>query len=278
MAAPLPVITFSRILNKNVLGFLRCGCRHASASAVSSNKKWQLHSAVCLQRYPRVIKPPTDLEQKYKEIMGRIELRKSLLSDYELDLVAEKHMFEKMKTMTDDEKKKLLAERSLLTMAEQLDVWTKELDNFKLADKLTDADKTGDETTVNQKLDEKLVLIVRQNWPGSETKCWTFPQGCRREGESMREAAERTLMTCCGEDVDAMFVGNAPCGYYQYQLPFRCKPDYGVKTFFFKANYTAGEVMPTDLISEWKWVRYDELPSYFQSTYLRRVRQFLIPS
>lgn len=33
------------------------------------------------------------------------------------------------------------------------------------------------------------------------------------------KAAERVLTSLCGNDIQATFLGNAPCGFYQYQYP-----------------------------------------------------------
>ncbi|WAQ99765.1 RM46-like protein [Mya arenaria] len=135
MAAPIRI---SKILLGLIKASPQCriGRRYASA-APQESRTWQLHSAVCLQRYPRLTAPMNDIEQRFQEHLNKVEYRRSLRSNYELDLTKEKELFEKMKIMTEDEKKKLIAEQDLLTMKEQEEDWQKEFEEFKLTDRLT---------------------------------------------------------------------------------------------------------------------------------------------
>ncbi|XP_052791718.1 39S ribosomal protein L46, mitochondrial-like isoform X2 [Mya arenaria] len=228
MAAPIRI---SKILLGLIKASPQCriGRRYASA-APQESRTWQLHSAVCLQRYPRLTAPMNDIEQRFQEHLNKVEYRRSLRSNYELDLTKEKELFEKMKIMTEDEKKKLIAEQDLLTMKEQEEDWQKEFEEFKLTDRLTEADMAGNEQSANRLLEKKLVLIVKKQWEDGGEPQWMFPQSARLPGESMRQAAERSLVSTCGEELDAIFLGNAPCGYHKYKMPARYQgPEYGVK-------------------------------------------------
>lgn len=42
-------------------------------------------------------------------------------------------------------------------------------------------------SSVDRKLDQKLILIVKQKWPNNRKSYWLFPQIQREEDESMRE-------------------------------------------------------------------------------------------
>ncbi|XP_060582536.1 large ribosomal subunit protein mL46-like isoform X2 [Ruditapes philippinarum] len=256
-----------------------CGCcqlqRYSQAVGVAKAKTWQLHSAVCLQRYPVITTPLNEFEQKYKDYLTEIEINNSLLSDHELQNLAEK----KKKMEPTEEKevvKKKVVEEKLLTAEEMEDEWQKELDKFEFADRITDADRNNDMTSPNRKLDKRLVLITKQHW-GDDTKAeWAFPQILRQDGESMREAAERALSTHCGGSINAKFIGNAPCGYTRYKLP-KSEDEYGVKLFFFKANYQGGDVeLCSNNNTEYKWVTIDELKDYFLPDYREDIEEFLI--
>ena len=45
----------------------------------------------------------------------------------------------------------------------------------------------------------------------------------------MLQTAERVMEEHCGKTVKAQFLGNAPCGFYQYYLPASAKMGTGVK-------------------------------------------------
>ena len=71
-----------------------CGCgrlqRYSQAVEAVKTKTWQLHSAVCLQRYPVITTPPNEIEQKYQDYLNETEINQSLLSNHELDVIKEK--------------------------------------------------------------------------------------------------------------------------------------------------------------------------------------------
>ncbi len=54
------------------------------------------------------------------------------------------------------------------------------------------------------------MLLVREK--GSSV--WTFPQGVRKDGEKMVEAARRSLHECYGPNLVEWYPGNAPMGYW----------------------------------------------------------------
>lgn len=71
------------------------------------------------------------------------------------------------------------------------DEWKKEAAEFKLRDRLTEADKNNDERSCNRVLDRPLRLVVRQKY--GEEFVWDIPTAVRREGETLRQTAERAL-------------------------------------------------------------------------------------
>ena len=59
------------------------GLRKLHRSAIRC-EKWQLVSAVCLERYPVISAEPNDLEKRYADLLHKTEFENSLESDHEL--------------------------------------------------------------------------------------------------------------------------------------------------------------------------------------------------
>ena len=47
-------------------------------------EKWQLVSAVCLERPPVITQAPTEMEQKFATLLSQIEYEGSYLSEFEM--------------------------------------------------------------------------------------------------------------------------------------------------------------------------------------------------
>lgn len=56
---------------------------------------------------------------------------------------------------------------------------------------------------------------------------WNLPMTTRREGETMRAAAERAILENCGEAVEFRVLGNAPWAYYKRPYPKRIQQELG---------------------------------------------------
>ena len=67
-------------------------CRHVSASSATeeTSKTWQLHSAVCLQRYPLLSAEPKEIEEKFQKHLNEAEVNDSFLSDFEVQEIEER--------------------------------------------------------------------------------------------------------------------------------------------------------------------------------------------
>ncbi|XP_033744841.1 39S ribosomal protein L46, mitochondrial-like [Pecten maximus] len=255
----------------------------ASAAATQSrpkDEKWILVSAVCLERYPKIVPPKTELEAKFKADLQRIELERSVLCDHELkhlddiekkkqkEKESESHPVQKVDSAGMKEEK--------LTAVDLEDGWDKEALNFTETSRKTDADKENDLQSLNRKLDKKLFLVVKQRL--GEFEQWILPQGDHLMEESMRETAERTLGQISGVNIQSMFLGNAPCGFYRHRFSktFREKLSAdGQKIFFFRAEHSHGDVAVSDHISDYKWLTVEEMADYLKPDYYKRCKMFM---
>lgn len=127
-----------------------------------------------------------------------------------------------------------------------------ELKKFQPAPRTTAADKSNNLQSVERKLDQTLTLLVEQNI-GSST-FFILPQGERKDGENMRQTAERVLKEKCGDKISVQFYGNAPCGFYKYKYPKEHRKDtVGAKVFFYRASFVSGQV-DENVAKKFEWL------------------------
>ncbi|KAL1774734.1 39S ribosomal protein L46, mitochondrial, partial [Sigmodon hispidus] len=111
-----------------------------------------------------------------------------------------------------------------------------------------------------------------------EQEFWVLPQVEWQSGETLLGTAERILATLSENNMEAKFLGNAPCGHYKFKLPkaIQTESDMGVKVFFFKALLLTGDLPQAGTKAHHVWVSKEELGDYLQSKYLAQVRRFLL--
>ncbi|CAL1541776.1 unnamed protein product [Lymnaea stagnalis] len=233
--------------------------RHFSSSN-SCHHLRQLYSAVCVERHPIIGAEKNKLEQRFADLMAQLELEKSFLSDHEVRLIKEKQA-----ALTENENKEE-TNKETETALDLEDKWEAELKLFTPAPRETEADYKNDRHSLERKLDKSLYLLVKQNIEGKDH--WILPQTTWRNGETMRQTAERALSSICG-DVKVTFLGNAPCAFAKFD------PD---KIFFFKAWYREGQVIPNkDFAKDYLWVTRTELSEYCFGGYHKQIKKFIPP-
>ncbi|XP_012233614.1 large ribosomal subunit protein mL46 isoform X2 [Linepithema humile] len=234
-------------------------------STVTAVKKWDLYSAVCLERHPIIIQPMQDIELKFHNILKKIEFENSLKCDHELRVEKEK----KKKPISVDDEDVVLIQ----TAQDFEDSCQEELDSFKFAPTITKFDKENITSSLKRKLDKNLLLLIQQKI--GNTNYWIPPQGIRKEGETMRQTAERVLQDACGAKITVKFYGNAPIGFYKYKYPKKLNEQgsYGAKIFYFLAKYVDGDIT-SDL--KYQWLDHKELEKVLPSEMQKNISQFML--
>ncbi|KAL2723144.1 hypothetical protein V1477_019735 [Vespula maculifrons] len=236
----------------------------------SSKSKWDLLSAVCLERHPIITKPMNEIETNYYNLLKRIEYENSMKSDHELKL--EKEKLEQKQPLESN-----IADTdivSLQTAQEFEDSCQEELKNFQFASRITEFDKSNDKTSHMYKLDKTLVLLVEQNV--NNIASWIPPQGLRKDGETMRQAAERVLQEFCGTEMTVRFYGNAPIGFHKYKYLEQNNKESdkcGAKVFYFLARYIDGSIASD---KKYQWLSKEELRKTIPPKFYQHVSEFLI--
>ncbi|XP_012287407.1 39S ribosomal protein L46, mitochondrial isoform X2 [Orussus abietinus] len=278
------ILTMLKLLRVHSASFLNVGSGlvvlqlkfaallHQESSAsidltLTCNKvKWDLWSAVCLERHPVITKPMNELQTRFKKMLNEIEFENSMKSDHELRSELEQKRLE-MKMIDID------ADVVINETAQDLeDKYEKEFLQFQFAPRIT-ADQKNITDSLQRKLDRNLLLLTEQKL--GDNKYWLPPQGLRKEGETMRQAAERVLADACGTQLNVRFYGNAPFGVYKYRYPnsIREQGSYGAKIFYFLAKYLGGSIEKN---TKYQWLDRNELEAIVPAKVHKRLSQFLI--
>lgn len=147
-----------------------------------------------------------------------------------------------------------------------------ELAKFESAPRVTEDDKNNNTKSLNRKLDETLMLVC--NHQLGKENVTLLPQDKWKEGETLRQTAERIVREKCGTDLKVHFYGNAPIGFYKYKYPACERKDaVGAKVFFFRAIYNSGDVADKKL--KYEWLNDNELKIKITSnSYYESVKSF----
>ncbi|XP_059808834.1 39S ribosomal protein L46, mitochondrial [Hypanus sabinus] len=238
---------------------------------------WQLCGAVCLQRPAVVSREKNQMESAFARLLEQMELEKSLYSDHELRLFEDEERIQRRQAYDYDSDEEDDVGHDIVTGHDLEDMWEQKFRQFKPADRVQEADKKNDRSTLNRRLDEKLLLLIKEKVEDEDI--WLLPQSYWKPGETMRQTAERTLSTVSGNQLQAVFLGNAPSGFYKYKYPkaVQTPSNVGAKVFFFKALLINGDLKMKKK-EDHVWVTKSELKDYLKPNYLKQVQRFIFDS
>lgn len=232
---------------------------------VESKKKWRIDTAVCLERYPRIVREKTPFEKKYDIFKATIALEKSSYSQLE---------FDQEKELADLQKKKSKSDEN--NFMASFEVSTEEV--FTTADRITSADVAKDYKSLRRCLQEKLFLLVklkRKDFP------WRMPQTTLGAGESIRQGAQRALKDVVDTaSTETYFIGNAPSCVqtYEFNSSYVAKDNTtGTKVFFLRSALVSPLASLTldSSYDDYAWLTRDEIQQYVSPAYYDCIKKFL---
>lgn len=243
-------------------------CNRIFVRGLGTKSTWDIVTGVCVERVPVVCPPLNDIQKRYKDLLYTLEIEKSMKSNHEIRHENDKIQAELLKKELVDVD---LDAVSKITAQDFEDAANEEYTQFKLASIETEGDKKGDKTTSERCLQRHLVLVAPIKL-GSDVKT-LLPQGLWKEGETLRQTAERVVQESCGSELKVQFISNAPCGFYKYKYPSEVNGKVGAKVFFYYANYKSGA--PTSK-TKIQWLTRNELKDILPDKYNKSVNEFLI--
>lgn len=155
------------------------------------------------------------------------------------------------------------------------DMWKAELSKFQPASRITDADRKNDTKSTERKYEDALMLLMEQQI--GNDKLFILPQGKLLNGESLYDAAQRIIKEKCGDSIQTVIYGRAPCGFYKYKYPKELRTStVGAKVFFYRAVLKSGQV--TSNANKFEWLNkaecFDKIDKF--SGYKRSLSKFII--
>ncbi|OAD57059.1 39S ribosomal protein L46, mitochondrial [Eufriesea mexicana] len=240
--------------------------RTSSEQNINVVGKWDLLSAVCLERHPIIIKPMLNIEVRYQKMLQQIEFEGSMISDF--DIQKQKKRRQKSETFASQNMV------SNQTIQDLEDSWEEELTKFKFASKINEIEEDNAVVSLKRKLDKNLILLVEQKI--GDSNLWIPPQSVRKHRETMIQTAHRTLQELCGNNIKVKFYGNAPIGFYQYKYPISMqeKGQNGAKIFYFLAKYISGDISSS---VNHCWLDRKELRKVIHPAIHKSLSKFLLP-
>lgn len=143
------------------------------------------------------------------------------------------------------------------------------------ASRETEADRLGDVTRLDRKLDRTLYLVVKGN------EGWGFPAGIMVDEENLHDAAQRVLDEAAGVNMKTWIVGRVPVAHIV--APPVLDANGSIlqrtrKTFFLKARIIAGQADLSDNpfgLTQFKWLVREEVEEVLEPEYFRKVRNMM---
>ncbi|KAM3072015.1 hypothetical protein ACMFMF_007412 [Clarireedia jacksonii] len=150
-----------------------------------------------------------------------------------------------------------------------------EVEGIEIFPRETEADRKGDQRSLERRLAETLYLVVKGGREGENA--WGFPRGEIVGREMLHTAAERILRQTAGTNMNTWIVGYVPIGFSTIE-PSEKFSRKGEKVFFMKGRIMAGQanLKGNEMgVSDWKWVTKGELQGLVTPRYWSQVRGML---
>ncbi|CAI5448591.1 unnamed protein product [Caenorhabditis angaria] len=245
-------------------------------------QKWDIIASVVLSRPPVIAPKMLEIEKRYQKLQLEEESENSLMNNYELKTKQDQKMLARREQLLKEGKElSELDEEIGVTNAVREDEWNKKAEELQKRYNFSKIAEETDPKSLSRLLDRKLVLIVKQNFGEKKySSPWILPQMKNKEGETLRQTAERCIGEIAGGDLSASISGNAPFSVFSHKYP---KPitqktgQIGAKIFFYTANLaqnTTDFEANKDDVADFRWVTREEFWSTVPGKEYRNASKF----
>ena len=216
-------------------------CRSSSSSSsTSSPSKYDLYSAVCLERLPLITPELNVIQSAMRDALHKHEIARSLYSDHEMKHFEDVRRAERLASKTGEIDEKDIENASKQSAQDFQDISLKELEEATFAGRRTKEE--NDKKSLNRWLDKRLLLLTKAHL--SQSRPWLLPMAKHdmKKSDSLRSTAEQAIRDNLGEQFlpQIVFNGNSPTSVYSYRYPIKIRSSMdgkeGGRIFFFKAH------------------------------------------
>jgi 8-oxo-dGTP pyrophosphatase MutT (NUDIX family) len=134
-------------------------------------------------------------------------------------------------------------------------------EGLKPAPRITEADESGDDQTLNRKLMHKIFLLIQR-----KDGFWTFPSTLAKKDETLLQAAKRAVKETAGPQLELYCPSNCPIAVKMIvfsEEERNAREYYGEKTFLYRVQRDDGDAtmktLNPDEVLDYGWLTKDEV-------------------
>ncbi|CAB3406886.1 unnamed protein product [Caenorhabditis bovis] len=248
----------------------------------SFSQKWDIMASVVLGRSPVIAPPMSAIEAKFHRLQLEEEREKSLMCNYELKTKQDEKILARREQLINEGKELSELDEAISVMNSVLeDEWKRKADELEKKYKFTTESPANDGKSLERMLDRKLVLIVKQRFGDKKySSPWILPQIKHKDGETLRQTAERCLGEISRQNLAVNIAGNAPFSVFTHRYPKGLAArtgSIGAKIFFYQANLAQNSTefkANGEDISDFNWVTKEEFISSVPDKSYRKAARF----
>ncbi|KIY66263.1 50S ribosomal subunit L30 [Cylindrobasidium torrendii FP15055 ss-10] len=237
-----------------------------------------INTGIVLNRAPFLTRDQTTFERAFQAYQGR--LRRALHNPVAYDFYFKEGSILETRFRVEEMKREQAAFGPSFGKLDVLDVEKFEAQKLAAAQlaeqegeleemmpRVHEADTNKDYKSLDRAGMRNLYLLVK------EKDTWRFPQGGLEDKELLHQSAQRNLYAECDQYMDSWIVSRTPMGVHTSSASAPgARP---IATFFYKAHIMAGQVRPSNKVSDFMWLAKEEIEPHVDAQYWNGIKDML---